>query len=256
MEKLVTFMVDGEEVNIYQYSAKSISLSISEKLGRTFAFDLAKLYGKFNPHLKPGFGSWIFSATRYEQLTTFLSAKSAPAPLHSPVPKHSPAIAQECPCATKPIERIEIWTDGGADLHLAASYGYVIVHFMGFEVVKTIEGNGSIEAPFTAPHAETWGCIEGIRATDEYLISIEKELPIDYYCDAEFVTKSLTVWGVKRGLDENNWLKKEYGELLYSIYVWIQDYRTRNIFNIYHVKGHSGFVYNDRADQLATEARK
>jgi ribonuclease HI len=155
------------------------------------------------------------------------------------------------------MERIELWSDGGANFPFSASYGFIIVHFKNEQIINKIEGNGILlEPPFSSPHAELEGCIEGLRAIEQYFILLDKELPIDYYCDAEFVTKSLTVWGDSRGMDIKKWNKKEYGFVLFTLYQWIQHYRITNILKIHHVKAHSGLIYNERADELATLARK
>lgn len=152
-------------------------------------------------------------------------------------------------------ERIELWTDGGANLHVSASFGIVLVHFKGDKVIKVVEDNGRLnEAPFTAPHAELTGCNEGIRLLHNYLEKLGRVVPVRYCCDATFVTNSLTIWGESRGTNICKWTAKEYGLKLLELYKWILEYRTLAEFEVIHVKAHSGIKYNERADQLASEA--
>ena len=54
-------------VKVYQYTEKSMAISIEEKFGKSFANSLKEIGGKFNPKLSIGKG-WIFPVSKFNKV--------------------------------------------------------------------------------------------------------------------------------------------------------------------------------------------
>jgi ribonuclease HI len=137
----------------------------------------------------------------------------------------------------------QLWTDGSANLHVNAGYGFVFV----YNDVIQYQQNGKItEPPFTCSHAEIVALVEGVTIYSKSPISTEELL---IFCDSEFVVKTINEWGPKRTPDE--WKRKEYHHLLEPLVKWFQ---VNTQVKIRHVKAHSGIKYNAFVDKLAKKA--
>lgn len=107
--------------------------------------------------------------------------------------------------------------------------------------------------------AELNGIMMALRHCETLLASgaIANSRQAAIYCDSQYAIKSVTAWS--RGWERNGWVKSDGGEIqnLHLIQEAVKLHRKLSgQVSIRHVKGHSGMLGNEYADQLATMARK
>ena len=91
-------------------------------------------------------------------------------------------------------------------------------------------------------------------AAIEALKAVKKKVKIAIYTDSMYVCQGITTWIYK--WKKNNWLNKN--KPIKNMELWQQlDALAANLDISWHwIKGHNGNFYNDRADELATQAIK
>ena len=72
------------KVSVYQYTEKSMAITIDEKFGKSFANALKENGGKFNPKLSIGKG-WIFATSKFGKVQELFSKISSFEVLGEPV---------------------------------------------------------------------------------------------------------------------------------------------------------------------------
>lgn len=76
------------KVSVYQYTEKSMAITIDEKFGKSFANSLKENGGKFNPKLSIGKG-WIFATSKFGKVQELFSKISSFEVLGEPVVEYS-----------------------------------------------------------------------------------------------------------------------------------------------------------------------
>lgn len=139
------------------------------------------------------------------------------------------------------------WTDGSASLGKRAGWAYVLV----VDGKVTREASGKIgDLPFSAPQAEVTAVLAALSDLRILAEQREEGYPsVKIFSDSEFVVKTLMEWGPKRSAAE--WKRKSYADLFVPMLEFIQAYRRHASLEIHHIRGHSGYTYNERADKLA-----
>ena len=134
---------------------------------------------------------------------------------------------------------IRIYTDGGADPNPGpGGWGVVLIH-----PKKTRELKGG-ESHTTNNRMELTAAIEALQA-------LTRPCVIDFFTDSEYLRKGITEW-------IDGWLAKgkfERGEVLNDdLWLRLLELTRDHDINWHWVKGHAGNKYNERADQLASDA--
>jgi hypothetical protein len=76
------------KVSVFQYTEKSIAITIDERFGKSFSNVLKENGGKFNPKLSIGKG-WIFPTSKFGKIQDLFSKISSSEILGEPVPDYS-----------------------------------------------------------------------------------------------------------------------------------------------------------------------
>lgn len=147
----------------------------------------------------------------------------------------------------------EIWTDGSADLGSRVGYAWIVVK--NGAIVK--EGGAKIGGvvtqtnPLSAPQAELYAVIEGLRGFHEF-VKMESKLPnFTLYSDSHFMIESINDLGPIRS--EADWKDKAYATELIGLLAFIKAYRIQAAATFVHVYGHKNLKFNDYVDAKAKQ---
>ncbi len=135
------------------------------------------------------------------------------------------------------MNKITIYTDGACSGNPGPG-GYAAV-LLYKEHEKVISG-GELET--TNNRMELKAVIEGLKAIKN------NELPVEVYTDSTYVQKGITEW-------IENWKKKNWKKVK-NIDLWQELDKQKSRFKsikFFHVKGHSGNIYNEKCDEIARQ---
>jgi ribonuclease HI len=143
---------------------------------------------------------------------------------------------------------IEIYTDGGCvgngKPEAIGAYAFIVVK--DGEIIY--EEAVRIEAPCTNNIAELTACIQALDYCHNALIK-----PINFYSDSNYVIRGINEW--LDGWVRNNF--KQGDDTRPNAELWKQVVTLRPHFrtlNYIWVKGHDDNIYNNRCDELCTQA--
>ena len=142
-------------------------------------------------------------------------------------------------------KNIEIYTDGSSLGNPGpGGWGTVVV-----EKTKIIEELGGSHKDTTNNRMELQAVIEALK----YINKNQKESMVTIHADSAYVLNGITSWVF--GWEKNGWKtsKKESvlnQDLWKELIASIRDFQGKIIWQ--KVKGHSGHIYNDKADEIAT----
>jgi ribonuclease HI len=139
---------------------------------------------------------------------------------------------------------LEIYTDGSS-LGNPGPGGWGVAVVSGEKIIKEIGGG---DKHTTNNKMELQGAIEALK----YLLNLDFN-KCDIYADSNYVLNGVTSW--IHGWEKNGWrtankkpvLNQELWQELVSL-----DRQLKGKISWNKVKGHSGHIYNDRADEIAT----
>jgi ribonuclease HI len=139
---------------------------------------------------------------------------------------------------------LEIYTDGSSLGNPGpGGWGFVVVS--NNLIVKEVGGG---DKQTTNNKMELKGAIEALKYLTE-----NEFIKCDIYADSSYVLNGVTIW--IHGWEKNGWktankkpvLNQELWQELVSL-----DRQLKGKISWNKVKGHSGHIYNDRADEIAT----
>jgi ribonuclease HI len=138
---------------------------------------------------------------------------------------------------------VEIWTDGGCRPNPGPGGWAAILRFHGVE--KELSGGDKMT---TNNRMELTAAASGLEA-------LKKPSKVIVYTDSEYVKNGITRW-------VTGWVRKQWrgaaGDPVKNMDLWqrlLTAAKPHQVEWIW-VRGHFGDVMNERADRLATEARK
>ena len=143
--------------------------------------------------------------------------------------------------------RVRIYVDGSSDNHNTLTGGWAAVILIPGERVKTI--SGFIKPPTNNQVAELTAAVEGL----EYIARAGLQGQCEVISDSLYVVKGITqfeaVWRLKGWLTTNDAPVKhrELWDRLLAL-------DSENVI-WKHIRGHRGNVFNEMADQAASQAR-
>jgi len=135
------------------------------------------------------------------------------------------------------MSKITVYTDGACSGNPGPG-GYAAV-LLYKEHEKVISGG---EAETTNNRMELKAVIEGLKAIKN------KDIPVEVFTDSTYVQKGITEW-------IENWKKKNWKKVK-NIDLWQELDREKSEFKsikFFHVKGHSGNIYNEKCDEIARQ---
>ncbi|MDD3662895.1 MAG: ribonuclease HI [Candidatus Pacebacteria bacterium] len=139
---------------------------------------------------------------------------------------------------------IEIYTDGSS-LGNPGPGGWGVVVVLDNKIIKEISGG---EKNTTNNKMELTGAIEALR----YLIDSKDENSI-IYTDSAYVLGGVTSW--INNWEKNGWKTANKKPVL-NKELWLElvslSRKLGDRISWQKVKGHSGHIYNDKADEIAT----
>lgn len=140
------------------------------------------------------------------------------------------------------MEKIVIYTDGSSRGNPGpGGFGAIIV---SKDKVKEIGGR---EKATTNNRMEMRATIEALRLTP-----FAQGESVEIHTDSEYVLKGATIW--IKNWQKNNWRTKDKRDVL-NRDLWeelLLEMEKRNV-EWQKVVGHSGYVYNERCDKIATD---
>lgn len=138
------------------------------------------------------------------------------------------------------MEKIIIYSDGGCDPNPGAGgWGYVLIH----EDKETEEAFGG--------DTDTTNNKMELTAVIKALDSLQDRCTVKVFSDSKYVVNGINHW-------LQNWMKSNFKNgSIKNQELWrsIWDYKDTHDLYAYWVRGHSGVLMNERADQLATKGR-
>jgi ribonuclease HI len=142
-----------------------------------------------------------------------------------------------------PDKLVEIWTDGGCKPNPGPGGWAAIMKFR--EVVKEFSG---------AEETTTNNRME-LTAVASALEALKRPCDVVIHTDSQYVKNGITRWS--EGWVRKNW-RSSTGDPVANIDLWqrILAAQREHRVNWLWVRGHSGHDMNERADRLATEARR
>jgi ribonuclease HI len=138
---------------------------------------------------------------------------------------------------------VEIWTDGGCKPNPGPGGWAAILKFRS--TVKELSG----------ATAETTNNRMELTAAAEALTALTRPCTIILHTDSEYLRNGITRWHT--GWVRKNW-RNAAGDPVKNMDLWkrILDAAAMHKIDWRWVRGHSGNAMNERADQLATQARE
>jgi ribonuclease HI len=142
-----------------------------------------------------------------------------------------------------PDKVVKIWTDGGCKPNPGPGGWSAILMFR--DVVKELSG---AEAATTNNRME-------LTAAAEALESLKRPCHVVVHTDSQYLKNGITRWST--GWVRKNW-RNATGDPVANIDLWKRILAAAAIHRIdwEWVRGHNGNDLNERADRLATEARR
>jgi ribonuclease HI len=139
-------------------------------------------------------------------------------------------------------EKITIYTDGAARGNPGKA-GWAVILISGKKIVEL--GGASKHA--TNNQMELMGPIEALK----YMAKNGINTPIEIFSDSKYVILGITEWIFN--WQKNNWRNAAKKPVL-NKELWEELYALSKQFKIKwtYVEGHSGYKYNERADEIAT----
>ncbi len=139
-------------------------------------------------------------------------------------------------------QAVEIWTDGGCKPNPGPGGWAAILSFRG-----TIRELSGAEADTTNNRME-------LTAAAAALEALKRPCAIILHTDSEYVKNGITRWHT--GWVRKNW-RNAAGDPVKNMDLWrrLLDAAKPHAIDWRWIRGHSGNVMNERADQLATAAR-
>jgi ribonuclease HI len=140
-------------------------------------------------------------------------------------------------------EVVEIWTDGGCKPNPGPGGWSAILKFR--DTVRELSG----------AEAETTNNRMELTAAAEALAALKRPCSIILHTDSEYLKNGITRWHT--GWVRKNW-RTAAGDPVKNMDLWrrILEAAKPHTIDWRWVRGHSGNVMNDRADELATAARE
>lgn len=146
--------------------------------------------------------------------------------------------------ASDPIENtVEIWTDGGCKPNPGPGGWGAILKYKGS--IKELAG---AEPDTTNNRME-------LTAAAEALTALTRPCKVVLHTDSEYLKNGITRW--HQGWVRKNW-RSSTGDPVKNMDLWQRILEAAKPHEIewLWVRGHSGNVMNERADELATQARE
>jgi ribonuclease HI len=143
---------------------------------------------------------------------------------------------------TVPLDNIQVYTDGGCDPNPGpGGWGAVLIFGL-----KTKDLSGA-DPDTTNNRMELTAALQALRA-------LTRPCSITLHTDSRYLQRGITEW--LPGWQNHNWHKAN-GRPVENMDLWkeLAEEITRHQVDWQWVKGHTGHPLNERADQLATEAR-
>lgn len=139
--------------------------------------------------------------------------------------------------------RVTIYSDGGADPNPGpGGWGVVLIHESS-GALRELNGG---EPRATNNRMELTAAIEALRA-------LKQPCDVIFYTDSQYLRRGVTEW--MAGWKAKGWRKKDNDPVLNAdLWQALDQELRRHDIEWNWVKGHAGNQYNERADQLATEA--
>jgi ribonuclease HI len=140
-------------------------------------------------------------------------------------------------------ELVQIWTDGGAKPNPGPGGWGAILRFRGVE--RELSGG---EPATTNNRME-------LTAAAEALEALTRPCRVVLHTDSEYVKNGVTRW--HQGWVRKNW-RSSTGDPVKNMDLWqrLLAAAAKHRVEWHWVRGHAGNVMNERADELATRARK
>ncbi|WP_428492673.1 ribonuclease HI [Rhodopila sp.] len=142
-----------------------------------------------------------------------------------------------------PEQVVQIWTDGGCRPNPGPGGWAAILTFR--DVVKDLSG---AEAVTTNNRMELTAAAMGLE-------SLKRPCHVIVHTDSQYLRNGITRWIA--GWVRKNW-RGSTGEAVANIDLWKRILAAQEVHRVEWrwVRGHEGNDLNERADQLATEARR
>jgi ribonuclease HI len=140
-------------------------------------------------------------------------------------------------------DKVTIYSDGGAKPNPNGPGGWAVLLISG-EHQKEISGGEKIT---TNNKMELTAAIKALEA-------LTRPCEVEFYTDSQYLRKGITEWIVK--WRKNGWRTADKKPVLnQDLWMRLDDLTEKHKIKWHWTRGHAGDKFNERVDQLATEAR-
>lgn len=141
------------------------------------------------------------------------------------------------------LPKVTIYTDGGCKPNPGRGGWAAVLIF------------GSVEGELYGWQAQTTNNRMELTAAVESLMALKKPCEVEFHIDSQYVKNGITSW--IHGWLKNGW-RTAAKKPVENQDLWQQLHEATQVHTIRWawVRGHAGNLYNERVDQLATQARE
>lgn len=140
-------------------------------------------------------------------------------------------------------DKVTIYSDGGSKPNPGPG-GWAALLTMG-EYEKVISGG---EHNTSNNRMELTGAIKALEA-------LTRPCEVDFYTDSQYLRKGITEW--IENWRKNGWRTSAKKPVLnQDLWMRLYDLKQQHTIHWHWTRGHAGNKFNERVDQLATEARE
>ncbi|MBC7815133.1 MAG: ribonuclease HI [Burkholderiales bacterium] len=141
------------------------------------------------------------------------------------------------------MPKVTIYSDGGAKPNPGAGGWAAILIF------------GDVEKEISGGENHTSNNKMELMAAISALESLKEPCEVEFYTDSQYVKKGITEW-IKNWL-KNDWMTSARKPVMnQELWERLHLATQRHTIRWRWTRGHAGDVYNERVDQLATQARE
>ena len=139
-------------------------------------------------------------------------------------------------------DRVTIYSDGGAKPNPGPGGWAALLMF------------GEHKAELSGGEAQTTNNQMELTAAIKALEALTRPCEVDFYTDSQYLRQGITEW--IKGWRKNGWKTSAKKPVLnQQLWIRLDELNQKHTIKWHWTRGHAGDTFNERVDQLATEAR-
>ncbi len=153
------------------------------------------------------------------------------------------------------MHEIRIYTDGSSSWSGDSDGGWGLVRInYTDDVISSVTELGGHLIKSTNNYAELKAVLEALRLT-----KVKSKTKLTIHTDSQYVAKGANHWIYRwreNGFRNSSLDDVRNRSMFEEVRFWMDEHERHKDFKLVWIKGHSGNVFNDRADEIAGNARR